>query len=151
MASGGRAGLPLMATIRRWHLYLSVLVAPSLMLFALTGAVQTFRIPDQPGAPVLLQQLARVHKDDVFAANAPRPKRAKAHGEDGPGVAGEAPRPARRHASTLTKAVFAVASLLMALTTGCGVWLALAFHGRRVLMWALLAAGVLIPALALAL
>ncbi len=143
MAIRGRARAPAMATVRRWHLYLSVLVAPTLLLFALTGAVQTFRIPDQPGSPVLLQQLARVHKDDVFAANAKRPKRP-------PGRAvGEAPRPPRRQASTITKAVFATASLLMALPTGFGVWLALAFHARRAVVWALLVAGVLIPVLAL--
>ena len=113
--------------------------------------MQTFRIPDQPGAPALLQRLARVHKDDVFAANAPRPKRAEGRGEGARDAQAELRRPPRKHASTLTKAVFAVVSLLMALTTGLGVWLALAFHANRPLMWGLLAAGVLIPVLALAL
>ena len=63
-----------LALIRQWHVYISVFVAPSLLFFALTGALQTFRIPDEKTAPVLIQKLARVHKDDVFAMKPVRPK-----------------------------------------------------------------------------
>lgn len=56
-----------LALIRQLHIYLSVFIAPSLLFFAGTGALQTFRIPDGKTAPVLLQKLARVHRDDVFA------------------------------------------------------------------------------------
>src|ERR1700753_3631924 len=62
--------------IRQVHVYLSVFVAPSLIFFAVTGAFQTFRIPDRPDAPVVLQKSARAHKDDVFAVKPPRPKKA---------------------------------------------------------------------------
>ncbi len=55
------------AFLRQLHVYVSVFVAPSLMFFAITGALQTFRIPDRPDASPLLVKLARVHKDDVFA------------------------------------------------------------------------------------
>ncbi len=61
-----------MALIRQIHIYISVFVAPSLLFFAFTGALQTFRIPDQKTAPVVIQKMARLHKDDVFALKPPR-------------------------------------------------------------------------------
>ena len=43
--------------IRQLHVYISVFVAPSLLFFALTGALQTFRIPDDGAAPIVIAAL----------------------------------------------------------------------------------------------
>jgi hypothetical protein len=149
-----------LALLRRWHMWMSVFVAPSLIFFALTGVLQTFRIPDQAGAPVIVQKLARVHKDDVFAVKPPRPKRADAApGADrraGPAAAapGSAPPPAKPRSKPSTEAAkwfFAFASVLMGVTSAVGLWMALA-HGReRRIAWALAVAGTLIPVVILAL
>lgn len=53
---------------REWHLYLGTLFAPSLLFFALTGAVQLFGLHEtRPGSsyqpPVWIQKLASIHKD----------------------------------------------------------------------------------------
>jgi hypothetical protein len=133
-----------LAFIRQCHVYVSVFVAPSLLFFALTGALQTFRIPDEKAAPVVLQKLARLHKDDVFAVKPPRPRRP----EGGKGEkAAEKPAPA---ASTQRlKWFFSVASVAIAVTTLLGLWMALAYHKRKAVMWALLIAGIAAPVLIL--
>ena len=136
------------ATIRRLHAYVSAFVAPSLLFFALTGALQTFRLPDQPGASQLLVKLARVHKDDVFAAKPSRAKR-----PDAPRAPGERPAQPRRPeapATTALKAFFALTSVGMMITTLFGLWMALAFGESRRIVGALLVAGAAIPAILLA-
>ena len=135
--------------IRQVHVYLSVFVAPSLIFFALTGALQTFRIPDDKAAPVLIQKLARVHKDDVFATKPARPPKtpqAAGHAESKPpeGKPPEA-KPAPKPATQALKWAFATISVVIALTTTLGLWMALAYHKRRGLMWVLALTGAAVP------
>ena len=139
--------------IRRLHVYVSVFVGPSLLFFSLTGTLQTFRIPDQKTAPVLIQKLARVHKDDVFAVKPTRPKRpepAPGHAAAAKDKAPEAKPPPQR-STTVLKWFFAAISLGVALTTLFGLWMALAHGQRKAVLWLLLAAGAAAPVLILAL
>ncbi|HEY3947417.1 hypothetical protein [Phenylobacterium sp.] len=130
--------------IRQVHVYLSVFVAPTLIFFAVTGAFQTFRVPDRADAPVVLQKLARAHKDDVFAVKPPKPQTTdgERHRHDG-----DAPKakPEPKPATQAVKWFFVVAATGMTLSTLLGVWMALVYHKRRGLMWALLIAGIAIP------
>ncbi len=128
---GGKPALRL-AFIRQLPVYVSVFVAPSLLFFAMTGALQTFRIPDQKTAPVLIQKLARVHKDDVFAEKPQRPKKpeqAGSHEKAKPFEAKPAPPPEPR-STTLLKWFFTAGSFGVAVTTLLGLWMALV-HNRR--------------------
>lgn len=59
--------------VRQYHLYLGVLFAPLLLLFSISGVVQTYRIPDKPDAPAWIKWIAAIHKDQA----APHEKRAK--------------------------------------------------------------------------
>lgn len=59
--------------VRQYHLYLGVLFAPLLLLFTVSGIVQTYRIPDKPDAPTWIKWIAAVHKDQA----PPREKRAR--------------------------------------------------------------------------
>ncbi len=141
---------PAQAVIRDLHVYVSVFVAPSLLFFALTGALQTFRIPDQKAAPVVVQKLARLHKDDVFAVKPPRPKRSEEGG--GERHKAEAPKPpeakpAEKPSTEIMKWFFAAVSVGIALTTLFGVWMALAYSRRKLVVWALLIAGSAAPML----
>jgi hypothetical protein len=139
-----------LALIRQLHVYVSVFIAPSLMFFAITGAFQTFRIPDRPDAPVLLQKLARAHRDDVFAVKPPPPpKKIDAGSQKTPSAPKPAPKPAA--ATTAVKAFFVLVSIGAVFSIGLGVWMALAYNRRKRLMWALLLAGALAPAILLAL
>ena len=59
-----------MANIRKWHAYLGLFIAPSVLFFALTGAVQLFGLHESHGdyrPPSLLEKLSTVHKDQKFA------------------------------------------------------------------------------------
>jgi hypothetical protein len=152
-ARSGRAAKPrpAQAVIRDLHVYVSVFVAPSLLFFALTGALQTFRIPDQKTAPVVIQKLARVHKDDVFAVKPARPKRAEGGGH----AKAQGPKPPEAKPPTPAsterlKWFFAAVSISITLTTLFGVWMALAYSRRKLIVWALLIAGAAAPVLILA-
>ncbi len=165
-----------LALIRQIHVYISVFVAPSLLFFAFTGALQTFRIPDQKTAPVVIQKLARLHKDDVFALKPPRPERSKAanpkadgrdkdahdNGEhtkgagpaggdqdkavpgSGPGKGPEG-KPPPKPSTEAMKWFFAAVSVAVIFSTLFGLWMALAYNRRKLVVWALLAAGAVIP------
>ena len=137
---GGALALRL-ALIRQLHVYVSLFVAPSLIFFAATGALQTFRIPDQKTAPVAVQKLARLHKDDVFAVKPPRPERPKA------GPRAEKPKPPPGPAVEATKWFFTSVSIAMVVTTLLGIWMALAHGRQKILLWATLAAGTAAPVL----
>jgi hypothetical protein len=130
--------------IRQLHVYASVFVAPTLLFFALTGALQTFRIPDDKAAPVVLQKLARLHKDDVFAVKPIRPKRSE-------GMKAEKPleKPAPAPSTQRLKWFFSMASVAIGVTTLLGLWMALAYHKRKAVIWALLIAGAAAPVLIL--
>jgi hypothetical protein len=136
--------------IRQIHVYLSVFVAPSLIFFALTGALQTFRIPDDKAAPALIQKLARVHKDDVFAVKPARPAKPSQGSGHAAAKAAEA-KPQPKPATEALKWVFGAISVIIAATTALGLWMALAYHKRRGLMWLLALAGAATPIALLAL
>jgi hypothetical protein len=147
---------PAQALIRDLHVYVSVFVAPSLLFFALTGALQTFRVPDQKTAPVVIQKLARLHKDDVFAAKPPRPKRPEGAHEGGDHDKAQAPKPPEakptpKPSTEVMKWFFVAVSVGIALTTFFGLWMALAYSRRKLIVWALLIAGAAAPVLILAL
>jgi hypothetical protein len=134
-----------LARLRDLHVYVSAFVAPSLIFFAATGALQTFRLPDRPQAPPVVAKLARLHKDDVFAM---KPARPKGRGERaGPPKAAPAPKVA----TEALKWFFSATSVGMIASTGFGLWMALAYHRRRLILSAVLLAGAAIPALLAAL
>jgi len=146
MAKAAPAARP---SLRQLHIYLSFFIAPCLIFFAVTGAFQTFRIPDEKTAPVLLQKLARVHRDDVFALKPP-PKAASDQAEPKKAAAPKAkPKPAL--ATTLVKWFFVLTSIVMVITTLMGVWMGLAYSRDRTALWLLLLAGAAVPASLLAL
>lgn len=141
-----------LAFIRQIHIYISVFVAPSLLFFAFTGALQTFRIPDQKTAPMVIQKLARLHKDDVFAVKPPRSERPKAPGHDGPDHAKAAPeeppkaKPAAQASTEAMKWFFAAVSVGVMFSILFGLWMALAYGRQKLIVWTLLIAGAVIPA-----
>jgi hypothetical protein len=137
-----------LAFIRQCHVYVSVFVAPSLLFFAFTGALQTFRIPDDKAAPALIQKLARLHKDDVFALKPVRPKRPEAAPHAKVERAPEA-KPAAERSTTALKWFFTAISIGVGLTTLFGLWMALAHNRRKVVVWLVMLAGAAAPVLIL--
>ncbi len=136
-----------MARLRQWHSYLGFLIAPSVLFFALTGALQIFGLHEAHGAYkpfAVVEKLGRLHKDQVFAlsdreaAAAPEQPRAAAtpaaDQDDAPGWR-----------TLVLKWFFATVAVGLALSTLLGLWIGLSHSRRRRLSAGLLAAGVIIP------
>ena len=129
--------------VRLLHIYVSAFVAPSLLFFAATGALQVFRLPDRPEAPLVVAKLARLHKDTVFA---PKPVRKAPP----PGAAArrpEPPKPEPSQATTLLKWFFSMVSVGMILTTLFGLWMGLKHARQKGWVIGLFAAGAVLPVL----
>jgi hypothetical protein len=140
----------LLGRIRQLHVYIAVFIAPTMMFFALTGVLQTFRLADRPDASDLLIKLTHVHRDELFAKPAPRkppPKPAGAPQAAEP----KRPEPAPPRSVQVLKWFFSAVSLAFIVSTLLGLWMALAYHRRRGLLWLVLLVGAAAPVLILAL
>ena len=145
---------------RQLHLHLGVFFAPSIIFFALTGALQLFGLHEgHPGEayqpPAWVQKLGSIHKNQTGSERRGPP----------PGFAGEQRRPpesdeARRpsqaeggrnekHApSKLTLALkwfFLATAVGLVFSTLLGIYMGFKYNRSRVLVWGLLLLGTAIP------
>jgi hypothetical protein len=141
-----------MKLVRKLHLWMGMLFAPSILFFALSGAFQICGLHEGDGL-AWIARLALVHKDQLRSAPSrpprqpeavPRPDAAKP----------EAARPAsppreRAHPSQPLKAFFLLMSLGLMASTGLGIYLAFGYKRDRVTVVGLLVAGTLVPIVAL--
>jgi hypothetical protein len=128
------------ATLRTWHSYIGLFIAPSVLFFSLTGAVQLFSLHEAHGSyqpPALVEKLSSVHKDQVFAFgdhHTPAPQADAGNDED------------RTPPSTLMlKWFFLLVALCLVVSTAFGIWMGLTQIRQKRLSWVLLIAGTLIP------
>jgi hypothetical protein len=138
-----------MATIRQWHFYIGMLIAPSVLFFALTGALQLFSWHEAHGhytPPPILEKLSAIHKDQVFKAG-------HHHGHDAPAAKTPGVGPAaaddddKLKTSTLVLKIyfFWVVALGLAVSTGFGMWIGLTHTTRKRAAWILVGIGTVIP------
>jgi len=128
-----------MASIRTWHTYLGILIAPSVLFFALTGALQIFSLHEAHGTyhPLpIVEKLASVHKDQVFALG-------EHHDEPPPEPAEHEEKPAI--GTPLLKWYFLVVALGLTTSTLFGLWMGLTHIRHRRTGWWLLAIGAVVP------
>jgi hypothetical protein len=143
--------------IRQLHFWVAVFVAPSLLLFAVTGMLQLFKLHEAEGGyrplPVI-EKLGQVHIHQQFAL---RPVRARPPQAAAPAAAQPAPARAEPEeegaplGETLVKWTFLVMGAGMTLSSILGIWMALSNTRQRPIALALLAAGTVLPILVLAL
>lgn len=135
-------------TLRRYHHYLGLFFAPMILLFSVSGALQTFRLQEARGyggtPPNWIVWLASVHKDQG-PPRAPRADKPKAPGEAAkPRSEGERAGPKRP--SPLPLKIFVVAlAIALAFSTITGVVIALSIRSMRRVSIALLVAGTVVP------
>lgn len=138
--------------LRRYHHYLGLFFAPAIFFFALSGALQTFRLQEEKGwggtPPNWIVWLAAVHKDSgPPRERAAKPARAEPAMERP--AAAQTPPPQPRGAarpSRLPMKIFAVLmSLGLMLSTALGVVIALNNRSMRRASLMLLAAGTVVP------
>ena len=132
--------------IRRAHLYIGLLIAPSVLFFSATGALQLFGLHEAHGGyhpPAIIERLATLHKDQRFALKERRPEPAGSeHASKGaPDDADETP-PLRE---TLLKWTFLAVALGLIVSTVIGLYIAYTSPRRTRTHWILLAVGAVLP------
>lgn len=142
-----------MAMVRRWHAYIGLFIAPSVLFFALTGAVQVFSLHEAHGAyrpPAIVERLSSVHKDQVFRLghhHDPAKPEASSRKFEAVGTSGT-PEQADDKTTPTTlalKAFFLLVALCLAISTVIGLWMGVTQIRHKRTAWVLLFAGVLIP------
>jgi hypothetical protein len=139
-----------MQSIRTWHTYIGILIAPSVLFFAITGTLQLFSLHeahDSYTPPPLIEKLASVHKDQVFALKEHEPE--PEHGADAqaPEHHDEAKDEDKGAPLTvyLLKWFFAVVAVGLVTSTLLGLWMGLTHLRHKRVGWWLLALGIILP------
>ena len=146
MPSARPVAWPMLA--RQIHTVVGMVIAPSILMFAVTGGLQIFRLqeshPDYTPAP-LIEKLGRVHQDQVFGMRAPRPSRPEPARPAGAAAPQEAETPATPLSKMLLQWFFVVVAVGLFLSTLLGVWMGVTMGRLKIVArWALLA-GTVIP------
>ena len=135
--------------LRKWHAYIGMIIAPTVLLFATTGVLQIYELHEaHPGyaPPAIVAKLGVLHKKQLYREGR-RPQSApsaKPPAERPP--AGSQPKAeARRMSTTLLKAFFALASVGLVISTITGVWMTLRQPLHRMRHILLLVAGTVVP------
>ena len=137
------------ATIRTWHFYIGMLIAPSVLFFAVTGGLQLFSWHEAHGhytPPPILEKLSGIHKDQVFAAG-------HHHDHDAPAAkaAGAGPAPADDDDKLKTSTVilkiyfFWIVAGGLVVSTLFGLWIGLTHPVRKRAAWILVGLGTIVP------
>lgn len=138
--------------LRQFHHYVGVFLAPAIILFALSGALQTFRLQEEKGfggtPPGWIVWMASIHKDQA------RPRLAPVEVKK-PSDAEKASQPAQKSGTeslaTLPLKIFVILLAIGLIASALlGVVIALNNRATRLVSAVLLAAGAVVPLLLLA-
>ncbi len=136
-------------SLRVWHAGISAFIAPMVLFFSISGALQIFDLHEAHGSyepSAVIAAMGRVHKNQILAAPPPRPHRARTQDPSAPA---EAPDPPTPPATLALRILFAIEAAAFVCTTLIGVWIGVTHprYARR--SWILLALGLVIPAVLL--
>ncbi|WP_428150468.1 hypothetical protein [Brevundimonas sp.] len=136
--------IPLSMILRQTHNIVGMVIAPSILMFAVTGGLQVFRLNESHAgytAPLIVQKLGRVHKDQVFAVKPPKPPRVQAPGAP----KAESADRGTPLSNTLLQWFFVLVSVGLFVSTLLGIWMGATMGRLKIAArWALLA-GTVIP------
>ena len=141
--------------LRQLHLYVGVLIAPSVLFYAATGGLQLFTLHEAHRdsgytPPAIVEKLSEVHIHQRFAVSPKkRPGPPKA-GPATPAPPAAARPPEAEEAVPPIKWVFLAVAIGLVLSTVLGLWMGLTQSRSRRLAFALLATGAVAPVLLLA-
>ena len=141
-----------MRRVRQFHFYLGVFFAPLIVLFALSGALQTFRLQEEKGwgsqPPAWIETIGAIHMDSKM----PKAKVVEAAGASASAKA--APKPAKPKAAPVNKLPMQILAVAMSvgllLSAFLGVAIALNTRATRRMSVVMLVAGTVLPILLLA-
>lgn len=143
-----------MRRIRQLHLYLGLFFAPMLLLFAVSGALQVYRINEEKGyggpPPAWMQWIAAIHKNQAAPRDKgtrPKPTVSPSSVSSQPAVSTglePAKQPEKRGGAWLK--VFAVwLAIALAISTILGIIIALNARATRRIGIAVLIIGTVLP------
>lgn len=149
-------------TLRDLHLYLAVFFAPSILFFALTGALQLFGLHESKGAdyrpPSVVEKLGQVHIHQRYQLKPSRPGPAPAaKPAESAAAKAQAPKAAppkaeEKPSSTLAIQIFFLGTALgLALASALGLWIGLTQGRLRKVSAVLAGLGTVLPIIILAL
>jgi hypothetical protein len=141
-----------MQSIRTWHTYIGILIAPSVLFFAITGTLQLFSLHeahDGYSPPALIEKLGSLHKDQVFALkehdhDQPPPGAADAQSQDHHAEAKDEDEGAPVAVYAL-KWYFASVAAGLITSTFLGLWMGLTHLRHKRIGWWLLLLGCVLP------
>jgi len=139
------------AGLRMLHSYISAFIAPMIVFFALSGSAQILGLHEAHGdykPSAFMSSIGRLHKSQVFAPAATRPKLPPRLVSD---IGREGPKPQTSLATQLLKGLFVAEALALVATTLFGVWIGITHAKRARAFWIVLGAGTVLPLLLIAL
>lgn len=157
-------GVRTLKLLRKLHLYFGLFIAPALLFFAFTGALQTLSLHEAAGTsykpPAWAARLAQLHKDQNVTPRPPRSPgpaaspvtHARSASTPPPAAAPQRPPETlgskeRKH---LPEKIFFLCVALGLLTSVLtGIYMAYKYERNRVLVTGLLVAGIAVPLLLL--
>jgi hypothetical protein len=140
---------------RKIHLYIGVFIAPALLFFALTGALQTAGLHEAaPGSsykpPAWIVTLAQLHKKQTTTVPVRKPRPAgdtlkpdKADKIAAPKAPDVPAAPPKNHIAM--KAFFLLVALGLFTSTLTGIYMAYKFNRSKLVVTCLLLAGIILP------
>ncbi len=154
----------LLRYVRLTHLYLGIFIAPAILFFAFTGALQTFSLHETTRGssykpPAWAVMLAQIHKKQtpiVPARKAPTPDKPidKAASERPQPLVASAPAPAPKpadapapHNALPLKLFFLLVAIGLFTSTFSGLYMSYKYIRNRKLITATLLAGIIVPIL----
>jgi uncharacterized iron-regulated membrane protein len=142
---------------RQFHRWIGLFIAPSLLFFAVSGALQTFSLHESsPGSSykpaTWILTLAQIHKNQTDVLKKPKPvdkpaeKLTKADKPAAPvSAAPVAPPVPKWKIHTPLKVFFVVVALGLFCSTLTGIYMAYRYGGSKIVVTVLLLAGVVVP------
>ena len=135
-----------MRRLRRYHQFVGLFFAPAILLFAVSGALQTFRLQEVKGyggiPPMWVQWIASFH----IHQTPPRPKPPKPPAPAEAAPAAPSPQPDQATASPLPLQVFVVLMAIgLILSSALGMVIALTNRAARRSSLLIMAAGAVLP------
>jgi len=141
----------LLRAVRLLHLYIGVFIAPALLFFAFTGALQTFSLHETTAGssykpPAWAVTLAQIHKKETPIVPARRQPPAASSRPTADARAAAPPAPSEPlHNPLPLKIFFLLVAVGLFLSTLSGIYMSLKYTRNRVAIIALLLAGIIIP------
>ncbi|MBA3896326.1 MAG: hypothetical protein H0X36_04150 [Sphingomonadaceae bacterium] len=142
-----------MRRLRQLHHYVGMFFAPAVIFFALSGALQTFRLQEASGfggpPPGWIVWMASVHKDQSLPQAKPTPmdKIGSIPGSEGPTAPPNAHKHNNPRSAQALKIFVALLAAGLIISSLLGITIALNNRATRRISLALLTAGALFPLL----